>query len=100
MDLRLFRCCFLLLLSFGEFTMQKHLDQRQNLKFLVAEGHTPVQCWHKLIRVYGQEETMSKPTVRRWHKRFLEGDGHTPVTDLERSGCPHTQTTPEKIEAV
>ncbi len=80
--------------------MQKHLDQRQNLKFLVAEGHTPIQCWHKLLRVYSEEETMSKPTVRRWHKRFLEGDGHTPVTDLERSGRPRTQTTPEKVEAV
>ena len=80
--------------------MQKHLDQRQNLKFLVAEGHTPIECWHRLLRVYGKEETMSKPTVRRWHKRFKEGDGLTPVTDHIRTGCPRTQTMPKKIEAV
>ncbi len=78
--------------------MQRLLDQRQNLKFLTAEGHTPAQCWARLQAVYG-EEVMSKPTVRRWHNRFKEGDGLTPVTDELRSGRPCTQTTPEKVEA-
>ncbi len=63
MGLKLLLLCLLLLGESREYIMQKHLDQRQNLKFLVAEGHTPVQCWRKLVRVYGEEETMSKPTV-------------------------------------
>ncbi len=79
-------------------TMQRLLDQRQNLKFMVAEGLTPVECWRCLEAVYG-EETMSKPTVRHWHLQFKEGDGHTPVTDLVRCGRPCVQTSPEKIEA-
>ncbi len=78
--------------------MQRLLDQRQNLKFLVAEGLTPAQCWTRLEAVYG-EEVMSKPTVRRWHLRFKEGDGLTPVTDQLRSGRPNLQTTPAKIQA-
>ncbi len=78
--------------------MQRLLDQRQNLKFLVAEGLTPAQCWTRLFNVYG-EEAMSKPTVRRWHSRFREGDGLTPVTDQICSGRPCSQTTPEKIQA-
>ncbi len=80
--------------------MQQHLDQRQNLKFLVAEGHTPIQCWHRLRRVYGENDVMSKPTVQCWHKHFQEGDGHTPVTDLARCGRPRVQRTAAKIEAV
>ncbi len=79
--------------------MQCLLDQRQNLKFLVAEGLTPAECWRRLEAVYG-EETMSKPTVRCWHLRFQEGDGLTPVTDLTCCGRPCVQTSPEKIEAV
>lgn len=78
--------------------MQRLLDQRQNLKFLVAEGLTPAQCWTRLEAVYGPE-AMSKPTVRRWHLRFSHGDGHTPVTDELHSGRPKVQTTPEKVEA-
>ncbi len=78
--------------------MQRLLDQRQNLKFLVAEGRTPAQCWECLAAVYG-EEVMSKPTVRRWHLRFREGDSLTPVTDQVCSGHPNTQTTPAKIQA-
>ncbi len=80
-------------------TMQRLLDQRQNLKFMVAEGLTPIQCWNRLASVYG-EDAMSKPTVRRWHVRFMEGDGHTPVTDNLRSGRPKEQSTPAKIQAV
>ena len=78
--------------------MQRLLDQRQNLKFMVAEGLSPVDCWRHMEAVYG-EDVMSKPTVRRWHLRFKEGDGHTPVTDFDRSGRPCVQTSPEKIEA-
>ncbi len=80
------------------FKMQHLLDQRQNLKFLVAEGQTPAQCWTRLEAVYGPE-VMSKLTVRCWHLRFREGDGHTPVSDNLRSGRPCLQTTPEKIQA-
>ncbi len=88
---------FWILLLFPS-TMQRLLDQRQNLKFMVAEGLTPVQCWRRLEAVYG-EETMSKPTVCRWHARFHEGDGLTPVTDLVCSGRPCVQISLDKIEA-
>ncbi len=80
-------------------SMQRLIDQRQNLKFLVAEGLSPVQCWNRLAAVYG-EEVMSKPTVRRWHIKFREGDGHTPVSDALQSGRPKEQSTPAKIQAV
>ena len=79
--------------------MQKNLDQHTNLKFLVAQNLTPVQCWNQLHSVYG-EECMSKPTVRRWHKKFRQGDGLTPVSDELRSGRPRSHCTPEKIQAV
>ncbi len=78
--------------------MQRLLDQRQNLKFMVMEGLTPVQCWRRLKAVY-RDETMSKPMVRRWHLRFQEEDGHTPVTDLACFGGPCVQTSPDKVEA-
>ncbi len=97
LSLRMFLLvCYSLLLF--PLTIQQLLDQRQNLKFMVTEGLTPVQCWRRLEAVYG-DETMSKPTVRRWHLRFQEGDGHTPVTDLACSGRPCVQTSPEKVEA-
>ncbi len=90
----------LLFLLFGVSTsMQRLLDQRQNLKFLVAEGLTPIQCWEHLHNVYGVD-CMSKPTVRRWHIRFQEGDGHTPVTNLARAGRPKVQSSAEKVDKV
>ncbi len=79
--------------------MQKNLPQRENVKFMTAQGKSPIQCWRALIQVYG-EEAMSKPTVRRWHKRFREGDGLTPTTDLLRSGRPRTQTTAPMVDTV
>ncbi len=75
------------------------LDQRQNLKFLVAEGQSPIDCWRRLSAVYG-EETMSKPMVRQWHKTFENGDGHTPVSDLPRCGRPPVQTSQDKVNEV
>lgn len=93
--LLLFLFCFIVC----NVEMKRNLNQRENLKFMVAEGHTPIECWHHLRRVYG-EETVSKPTMRRWHIRFNEGDGLTPVTDLARSGRPREQRTEEKVEAV
>ncbi len=65
--------------------MRKHVDQRVNLKFLVAQDLSPINCWRQLQGVYG-EDCMSKESVRRWHKRFQEGDGLTPTMDLQRSG--------------
>lgn len=90
---------FLLILSLDLIGMQRLLDQRQNVKFMVGEGLTPAQCHARLETVYGPE-CMSKPTVRRWHARFREGDGHTPVTDLNRCGRPRLQSDPQKIVAV
>ena len=55
-----FPCLFFIVIV---LSMQNTVHQRENLKFMVAEGHTPVQCWHRLRRVYG-EETVSKPTIR------------------------------------
>ncbi len=87
------------LLCFTVWIMQKNLDQRTNLKFLVAQDLTPVQCWNQLHSVYG-DDCMSKPTVRRWHKKFREGDGHTPITDELRSGRPRSQRTAAQIQHV
>ncbi len=89
----------ILTMANSNIRMKKHLDQRTNLKFLVGQDKSPIQCWRELMGVYG-DETMSKETVRHWHKRFREGDGHTPVTDEVRSGRPPTQATAEKIQMV
>ncbi len=43
--------------------MRKHVDQRVNLKFLVAQELSPINCWRQLHAVYG-EDCMSKETVR------------------------------------
>ncbi len=79
--------------------MQSCLPQRENLKFLVACGHTATQSWRLLQGVYG-EECMSHSQVQVWHRRFAEGDGHTPVTDLHRSGRPRSKRTPEAVGEV
>ncbi len=79
--------------------MQACLPQWENLKFLVASGHTASQSWHQLQAVYG-EDCMSRSQVQVWHRCFAEGDGLTPVTDLHRSGRPCSKRTPEAVEAV
>ncbi len=74
-------------------------DQRTVIKFLVAEGHTPIQIWRRLHDVYG-EATLGKTQVRMWCKRFKEGDGHEPVTDMARSGRPRTAITRGSVNRV
>ncbi len=74
-------------------------EQRTVIKFLVAEGHTPIQIWRRLQDVYG-EQSLGKTQVRMWSKRFSEGDGHEPVTDLPRSGRPKTAIVKRTIDHV
>lgn len=94
-----FAVCWIILVGVKGFKMQSHLPQRENLKFLVASGHTATQSWRMLQGVY-RDDCMSWSQVQVWHRRFAEGDGHTPVTDLLRSGRPRSQRTPEAVQAV
>ncbi len=69
------------------------------IKFLVAEGQTPIQIWNRLKNVY-QEEALGKTQVRMWCRRFKDGDGLEPVTDLPRSGRPRTAIVQRTIDHV
>lgn len=53
--------------------MQKSREQRVNIKFMVALGKTPIQCWRALRDVYG-DDCLSKTQVRVWHRRIRGGD--------------------------
>ncbi len=77
--------------------MQKHLDQRTNLKFLVTQGRSPIDCFRQLQGVYG-ESVMSHSSVKHWHRCFMEGDGHTPVTDMLRSGRRVSKTGQDSVD--
>ncbi len=88
-------------LTFLDFlTMPKDReDQRTVIKFLVAEGQTPIQIWRRLQDVYG-ESGLGKTQVRMWAKHFKEGDGMEPVTDMARSGRPRTAITRRTVNRV
>ena len=106
MCLQIFGCLlFVVLILTGltlfDLTMEKKLceEQRVVIKFLVAEGATPIRIWECLRNVYGQE-TLGKTQVRMWSRRFKEGDGHEPVTDLPWSGRPRTAIIKRTIDRV
>ncbi len=75
----------------------KRGEQHVSLKFLVKSGETPIQCWHSLRRVWG-DEMMSKTQVRVWHKRFLAGQEE--VKDAPRSGRPRTRRTASNVRLI
>ncbi len=88
-------------LTLLDLIMCKNVREEQCviIKFLVAEGATPIQIWGRLVTVYG-EESLGKTQVRMWCKRFKDGDGHEPVSDLPRSGRPRTAIIKRTIDRV
>ena len=106
MILKLCSCVFFIVLlltglNFLDFlTMPKDReDQRTVIKFLVAEGQSPIQIWRRLQTVFG-EEALGKTQVHCWAKRFKEGDGLEPVSDKPRSGRPRTAITRRNVNRI
>lgn len=77
--------------------MDKKIEQRVNLKFLVKLNKTPTECCAMLKEVYG-EESLSRARVFEWYKRFREG--REDVNDDERPGRPSTSRTDENINKI
>ncbi len=70
---------------FCTMSMQSRVDQRTVIKFLVAQGATPIMCWRQLNEVYG-DQALGKTQTRFWHKKFREGNLDTVTKDAPRSG--------------
>lgn len=87
--------CVLFLCLFLE--MNYRTEQRVTLKFLAKSGKSPIQCWHAMEAVYGQE-TMSKTQVCVWWKRFKGGDGS--VKNKPKSGQPRSARTAANIQKI
>ena len=77
--------------------LEERVEQRAILKFLVKNGHTPIECWRQLRQVHGAN-CMSKNRVRVWHRRFR--NGWTDTKDQKRPGRPKSARTAETIQAV
>jgi len=77
--------------------LDKKIEQRINIKFLVKLKKTATETLNLLREAYG-EDALSKSRVFDWHKRFSEG--REDVEDNERSGRPVTIKTDENVERV
>ncbi len=77
--------------------MQKKVEQRANLKFLMASGKKPIECWHALKDIYGRD-AMSQTQVWVWHERFCSSD--MSVQDKARTGRPRTVRIPRNVQKV
>ncbi len=77
--------------------MEKKLEQRSTLKFLVAAGNTPIQCFRQMAQVYGTD-SMGITQVRHWHRRFRGGD--TDIKDKPHTGCPRSVVMPQNVNKV
>ncbi len=77
--------------------MQKKVEQRANLKFLMASRKKPIECWRSLKDIYGRD-AMSQMQVRVWHERFCSGD--MSVQDKARTGRPRTVRIPRNVQKV
>ncbi len=64
--------------------MERHLEQQATLKFLVASGHTPIQCFRQMREVYG-DQSLGITQVRHWHQSLPSG------MLLKKPGCPQSQ---------
>ncbi len=82
-----------------EMSRQCRLEQRSIIKFLCAQGNTPIQCWRGLEAVYG-EASLGKTQVRAWHKKFRTGDLTTGTTDKPRPGHPCSGRSGKNIALV
>ncbi len=76
---------------------QQRIDQRTNIRFMVAKGLKPIEIWRELWTVFGND-TMSQTQVRVWAKRFKGGTQADPVADLPHSGRPRVRA--EHVEEV
>ncbi len=66
---------------------QSRLDQRTNIRFMVARGSKPIEIWRALRETFG-DRSLSKTQVCMWCNRFSAKDQTTPVKDRARSGRP------------
>ncbi len=85
-----FQGLFLFLITLAwlcDMSRQLRLEQRLVIKFMTAQGSTPIQCWRNLCNVYG-EAALGKTRVRAWHKQFREGDLQTKTSDKAQPGRP------------
>ena len=60
------------------------------IKFLTAEGSSPIEIHRRLRSVYG-EDAIDVTSVRRWVRRFKSGEKD--ISDRPRSGRPATAST-------
>ncbi len=79
---------------------QCRLEQRSVIKFLSAQGATPIQCWRQLQAVYGPQRALGKTQTRAWHQTFREGDLDTSNKDKPRSGRGRSGRSQQNIAAV
>lgn len=68
-------------------SVDKKLEQRCNVKFLVKLGKTRKDAYELLTTVYG-EDVMNQVTFYKWYKAFKEGREN--ITDEPREGRPST----------
>ncbi len=78
-------------------SMDRKVEQRTVLRFLVREGKRPIDCWRQMTTVFGAE-TMSKSRIRVWHKRFLQGRDN--FKDDKHTGRPRSARTTGNIRSI
>ncbi len=99
---KVFKVCFpvlLLLFCSTNMSQQLRVEQRSVIKYLCAQGTTPIQCWRRLQEVYGAS-ALGKTRVRAWHKQFWEGDLQTTTKNKACPGRPRSGRCRLHIEKV
>ncbi len=76
---------------------QQRIDQRTNIRFMVAKGMKPIEIWRDLCTVFG-DRTISQTQVRVWSRCFKGGTQADSVADLACSGQPNKRK--ERVEDV
>ena len=72
--------------------------QRAVIEFLFAEHEKITNIHRRLQHVYG-DEAVDRSTVSRWVSRVsMTERGKAILSDLPRSGRPHTAVTPETVQ--
>ncbi len=88
-----------LLFCLADMSRQLCLEQRSVIKFMSAQGATPIACWRNLREVYG-DSALGKTRVRAWHKHFREGDIHSGTADKAWPGRPRSGRCRLHIEKI